>query len=261
MKGFSEKLHISSIDENCRELALKYGMGLEVASFCWAQMIDFELEKNVEAARRMTEGIGSLWFHAPFAELAPCAIDPRARKLARTRYRQSAEIARRLGIKRLVIHGGFIPHVYYPEYYTEQSVLFWKEFLKEMPEDMTIALENVMEPSPDMLVDIADGVDDPRLGLCLDVGHANTEVSRTPPIEWIGPMAKRLFHVHLHNNIGGTDLHDHLGNGSIPVEKIIREIMKKCPRATFTIEDRFAEASLEWLKERGLLQSILDPED
>ena len=102
----------------------------------------------------------------------------------------------------MVCHGGFIPHVYYPEWYVEQSVLFWRALLDKLPENMTIALENVMEPSPETLVQIASGVDDPRLGLCLDVGHANTCVSDTPPLEWIAPMSPWLRHVHLHNNLG-----------------------------------------------------------
>ncbi len=55
------------------------------------------------------------------------------------------------------------------------------------------------------------GVDDPRFGLCLDVGHANTRVSETPPLDWIAPMAPWLRHVHLHNNDGDWDLHDALG--------------------------------------------------
>ena len=61
----------------------------------------------------------------------------------------------------------------------------------DVPADMTLALENVMEPSPETLVSIAAQIDDPRLGLCLDVGHANTCVSETPPMDWIvpGPMA------------------------------------------------------------------------
>lgn len=69
-----------------------------------------------------------------------------------------------------MIHGGFVPQVYFPEWYVEQSVLFWRELLAELPPDMTIALENVMEPEPLLLADIARQVDDPRLGLCLDVG-------------------------------------------------------------------------------------------
>ena len=112
-------------------------------------------------------GLHRFWLHAPFAELCPCAIDPLVRQVTARRYRQAIALARDLGVRQLVIHGGFVPQVYFPEWYVEQSVLFWRELLAELPPDMTIALENVMEPEPRLLADIARQVDDPRLGLCL----------------------------------------------------------------------------------------------
>lgn len=248
-----ERLFVSTTADDCREEARRFRLGLEIAEFCWAQHIDAEREKHIDAAKALLAGIPRGIFHAPFAELAPCAIDPQARRLAATRYRQSIEIARELGITRLVIHGGFIPQVYYPEYYAEQSILFWKEFLRDAPEDIRIALENVMEPSPDTLCEIARGVSDPRLGLCLDVGHANCCVSNTPPADWIEPMAPWLFHVHLHNNEGDNDLHSPLGKGTVPIESIIDTVARRCPEATFTIENMHCRESMDWLINKGYL--------
>lgn len=247
------KLHISSIDENCAAIARSHGLGVEIAEFCWAYYIDNEREKHIENCRRMMAGSDSFWFHAPFAELAPCAIDPRARELAMTRYLEAAQIAQELGINRLVIHGGYIPYVYYPETYVNQSVIFWKEFLEKAPKDTVIALENVMEPSPEMLVKIASGVASPRLGLCLDIGHANCIISKTPPQEWIEPMAKHLLHVHIHDNLGENDLHLPLGQGNIPVERILDKLLETCPQASFTIENMHSATSVEWLAEKGYI--------
>ena len=252
--ALQNRLYISSIDENCRAHALGHGLGIEIAEFCWAYYIDCGREEHLAKCRSMMEGLSRFVFHAPFAELAACAIDPRALELARLRYAQSAEIAGQLGISRLVIHGGFIPYVYYPETYVEGSVRFWKEFLNELPKGVEIMLENVMEPGPEMLADIARGVDDPRLGLCLDVGHANTEVSQNPPMEWIGPMAPFLRHVHIHNNPGGRDTHSALGEGSIPMEELLDTVLELCPKASFTIENMDSTASLEWLAERGYIE-------
>ena len=170
---------------------------------------------------------------------------------------QTLAAAQKLGIRQVVFHGGFIPHVYFPEWYVEQSVLFWRDFLQEVPPDFVLALENVMEPSPDTLVSIAVGVDDPRLGLCLDVGHANTCVSRTPPPDWIAPMAPYLRHVHLHNNRGQEDLHAPLDEGTVPMGEIIGAVLEQAPRATFTIENQDALPSLRWLAQQGYIEDIL----
>ena len=247
------RFHISTIDENAADTAREFGLGIEIADFCWAQRIDSDMGKNLAAAREKTLGAGSMWFHAPFAEITPCAIDPKVRALTAERYRQSIKLADSLGIKRLVIHGGFIPHVYFPSHYVSESIRFWREFLDTAPEDIVIALENVMEPGPGMLVEIAEGVSDPRLGLCLDIGHANCDISETPPFEWIKPMAKHLKHVHIHNNHGGSDLHLKLGEGSIDCEAVINEVMRVSPGATFTIENMDSLDSVKWLAEKGFL--------
>ena len=165
-------------------------------------------------------------------------------------------MARRLGADRVVIHDGFVPFVYFPEWFVEQSVAFWRDFLPEVPEHMTIALENVMDPGPDMLAQIMAQVDDPRLGVCLDVGHANTTVSKTAVLDWIAPLIPWLRHVHLHNNSGGWDLHDPLGEGNIPMEQVLDTLLARCPAATFTIENMNCAPSLAWLAARGYLGEI-----
>lgn len=250
-----EKLHISGTDGRAASLARRWHVGLETIAFSYAPMLD--LPDTLTQARREIEGIERLWLHAPFAELTPCAIDPLVRDTALHRFRQTLAAAQALGIRHVVFHGGFIPHVYYPEWYVEQSALFWREFLREVPPDMTLALENVMEPSPDTLVAIAAQVNDPRLGLCLDAGHANTCVSETPPEEWIAPMAPYLRHIHLHNNRGDADLHAPLGDGAIPMDAFIHRALLEAPAATFTVENQNALPSLQWLAARGYIEEPL----
>ena len=247
-----EKLHISTIDARARELALQYGVGIEVAEFCWAQYLDEGYEEHLRAAKDAVRGMGSLWFHAPFAELSPCAIDPKVLKLTRERYLSSVRTARALGINRLVIHSGYIPNVYFPEYFTERSIEFWRGFMSELPEDFLIVLENVMDTEPDGLIEIADSVGDRRLGICLDAGHANC-VSPAAPAEWARRMGGRIRHVHIHNNHGERDTHNSLFDGTIPMEEFLGIITENCPEATFTIENMDAEPSLVWLAEKGYL--------
>ena len=210
-----DRLYLSGIDGRAAELARENGLGLEIAAFCYAP--------NLE--------------------------DPAV--LSAVRSDMAADLAQDLGVRRLVIHGGFVPQVYFPEWYVEQSVLFWREFLRQLPQDMTVALENVMEPQPRLLAEIARQVDDPRLGLCLDIGHANTFVSRVPPLEWVAPMAPWLRHVHLHNNAGHDDLHDPLGQGTLAMEQVLDTILELCPAATFTLENQDCGPSLVWLREHG----------
>ena len=245
------RLLLSTMDENAHTLARKYDLGLELADFTYAPWM--EDPSRVEAAREKTMGFDTLLLHGPFAELCPCAVDPRVRQVSMDRVLQAAELAESLGVSRVLFHGGFIPLVYFPEWYVEQSVLFWKEALDRIPPDVTLLVENVMEPGPETLVRIARGVNDPRLGLCLDVGHANTIVSKAPPLGWIPPMAPYLRHVHLHNNEGSMDTHSPLGQGRIPMEEVLEKILTRCPKATFTIENQDCRDSVRYLLEKGYL--------
>ena len=249
MQTLRGKLFLSGMDENAAALARKWGLGLELTDFCEARKL--EEPAAMEAARARCSGIGSLWLHAPFAELSPCAIDPRVREVVMLRFRQTVQAALALGIRRIVVHSGYIPLVYFPEWFTARSVEFWREFLRDAPDGLCLALENVMEPGPDMLVQIAAGVDDPRFGLCLDVGHANTRVSETPPLDArvganLVALGDPLGHGLLH--------HDALGQGMIPMPDILAALAEQCPAADYTIENQNCEPSLRWLCARGYLE-------
>ena len=131
---------------------------------------------------------------------------------------------------------------------------FWTEFLREVPADALLCMENVMEDEPGLLLEIIRRVDDPRLRLCLDVGHANSSASNVPVSEWIACCAPYLSHVHLHNNEGDRDLHAPLGTGTIDMEKCLTELICKAPGSTLTIESVEAGPSVNWLLQRGFLR-------
>lgn len=248
---FKSKLYLSGMDNHAIELARRENLGFEVTAYSWAAQ--FDNKSLLPEIKAQISGIDRLWFHAPFAELTACAIDPMVRDVTIKRYRQSVMTAQQLGIQQIIFHDGFVPAVYFPEWFTTQSVTFWKDYLQDMPQDMTFVLENVMDPSPNMLVTLMEEIADPRLGICLDIGHANTYVSKLPPQEWIAPMAPWLRHVHLHNNYGNWDDHNSLGDGIIPMESVLDELLTTCPNATYTIENQNCASSIAWLKAHGYL--------
>lgn len=242
-------VYISTIAPDAPDIARAFGFGLEIAEYCTAYNMDERFGETHAAVSGKISGVERLTFHAPFNELFPCAIDPRARKLAMERYKQALELSVSYGARRMVIHGGFNPSMYFPVWYTEQSVPFWKEFLEDVPGDMLICLENVTEPEPDMLMDIIAGVSDDRLRICLDIGHANAYSKRTP-LEWLRSCAPAIAHFHVHNNHGDFDAHNALFDGSIPMPELLCAIDSLCPTATVALEVLEARPSAEWLLER-----------
>ena len=74
-----DRLYLSGIDGRAAELARENGLGLEIAAFCYAP--NLEDPAVLSAVRSDMAGLDRFWFHAPFAELAPCAIDPLVRQV------------------------------------------------------------------------------------------------------------------------------------------------------------------------------------
>ena len=246
-----ENIYLSTIAFDASEIARKYGLGIEIAEYCTAWNMDDEFTATDASVQVKLDGIERKVLHAPFNELFPCAIDKKARVLAADRYRQAIELAKRYGSTKVIIHGGYNPWIYYPVWYVEQSILFWKEFLKEDP-GVEIVLENVLETEPQWLLDIAKGVDDPRLKLCLDIGHVNA-YSKIPLMDWLESWAPYLSHFHIHNNDTSWDTHSPLTEGTIPMKDLLEKAYLLCPDATFTLELMEDEPSIKWLAENGLI--------
>jgi len=242
------QFYISTIDPNAQVLAAKYGLGLEIAEYCTAWNMDTHFVGTDRLVRQKLEGIPNRVLHGPFNELFPCAVDPRARELARQRYRQALALAQRYGASRVVLHGGYNPWLYYPVWYVEESIRFWRSFVPEIPQGITVCLENVMEEEPGLLLRILEGVGDARLGMCLDVGHVNA-YSKIPVCTWLEACAGQVRQFHLHNNYGGSDEHRGLTEGTVPMAQVLQAARRLCPDAGFTLELTEAEGSVRWLSE------------
>lgn len=245
------EIDLATTDARAWELACAYDLGIELDQFCTAMYMD-EPDFSIYDADARPMLSRAKVFHGPFNELSPCAIDPRIGEVSMMRYNQAFDLMSSYGLKRMVLHGGFVPLVYFPIWYVEQSIPFWKKFLEDKPEDFTLYLENVMEPEPELLRDIVNGIDDPRCKLCLDVGHANiTRVSSVPIEEWVRVCAPYLGHLHLHNNNGEWDYHKNLGEGSIPMEHILDLLDELAPDVSITFEHiDETEQSIRWYLEK-----------
>lgn len=246
-----ENIYLSTIATDAVRVAKEYGVNLEIAEYCTAWNMDEKFEGVDQVVQKKLDGISQSVLHAPFNELFPCAIDKKARELAADRYRQAIDLAKHYGSTKVIIHGGYNPWIYFPVWYVEQSVLFWKEFLETDP-GVQIVLENVLETDPQWLLDIVKGVDDKRLKLCLDIGHVNA-YSKIPVMDWLENWAPYLSHFHIHNNDTSWDTHSPLTEGSIPMKELLEKASLLCPDATFTLELMEAEASVKWMAETGLI--------
>lgn len=251
----TQRIYLSTVAGDASVTAKEYCLGLELAEFCTASNMDRDFAEWDKKATGNMKGVSRFVLHAPFNELCPAAIDPNVLDNAKLRYRQAYELAAGYDIHRMVVHSGYVPFVYFKGYFVERSVEFWREYLDNKPADFFINVENVLEDSPDELIEIVKGVNDPRFRLCLDVGHANITKNGITMEAWTQAVLPYLGHVHLHNNHGWPDSHEMLGSGDMDMERLLHLIIEGAPAATLTLEIRDScRSSVEWLIDKGFIE-------
>ena len=240
-------------------LAKANGLGIEIAEFC----ISDNMENSFEAVLPHVEYNASMaeekTIHAPYNELFPMAIDPKIVEVAYSRYEQTLGYCERFGAAKMIVHANYVEALYFPKWFVNRHVDFWKRFLEEHRSDVVICVENVMENTPDLILGILEKVNDPRLRMCLDVGHAN--LTDVKPEDWLRQCAPYISHYHIHNNMGAPaqgrrswgDRHSALGDGNIDMDALLHLAEELTPDATAAIESYEPEACVEWLKEHRFI--------
>ncbi len=229
------------------------GYGIEVQSFYDPGYI----EKNkdaIETHLRAIAGIDLRSLHGPFADLCPGSIDAMVRAVARDRFELAVSIAARLDIEHVVLHHGYVPHTSMPSRWLTRYASFINDFLEDKPSSLQLHLENVLEWNPDLISGVIAAIDDPRVDVCLDIGHAHCN-SKTDVTVWIERLAGQIGYVHLHDNHGEEDEHLGLGCGTIPMVDVCHALLEYSPDAIWALEVDPASMhqSLDWLKSNGFL--------
>lgn len=161
-------------DDAMKEVVKKTGMGIESIEFSIAENLDC-FEQTLKSYEQRLEHMApaSLTIHGPFLDLNPMAFDSLVQQATMTRYSQAYEAARRLGAKKIIFHAGYVPSVYFLEGWAERMAEFYNRFLEDKTVDIQVLMENVLDPYPEPLREVAEQVKHPAFGICLDVGHAH----------------------------------------------------------------------------------------
>ena len=245
--------------EKTAQIVAANGMGIEIAEFCISENMERKFEYVLPHVLKNAEASPDKTLHAPYNELFPMAIDPLVVEVAYRRYEQTLEYCRRFGAAKMIVHANYVPELYYPQWFTARHIDFWKRFLGEHDDGIQICVENVMEEDPELILAILRGVDDPRLRMCLDVGHAN--LTPVDPIDWLRACAPYISHYHIHNNFGvpkegrrnAGDRHLSPGKGNIDMKALLTLAEELTPDATAAIESYELDESVQWLKENRFI--------
>ena len=247
------------------DLCKNNGLGIEVQGFYNPNIIGKE-ETDIlltDYKKALLNFKGGKSLHAPFWDLNLGSKNPMIKEATMKVFNYAYNVAKELGCTEIVVHNGFVPNTSFYEGWVRNAVAFWKEFFADKDNSITMMIENQCEEDSQVLKMEVDAVNDPRLKVCLDIGHANAN-SNMKVEDWITTLGDRIGYLHLHNNHGKqldrpsyiNDEHLGLHMGNINVKKVFELLEKHCPNAIWNVECKldYIEKSLELIKECGYIK-------
>lgn len=251
--------------EFIHDLCEKNNLGIEIQGFYNPAMIDtVESDELVEQYNEIFKDFKfGKSLHAPFWDLNLGSKNKAVRDATMKAYNYAYDVAKKLGCTEIVVHNGFVPNTSYYEGWVKNAVGFWNEFFSDKDDSITMMIENQCEEDSTVLKMEIDAVNDPRLKICLDIGHAHAN-SNMSVEDWITSLGNRIGYLHLHDNHGKVvgrpsylnDEHLGLGEGTINLEHVFKLLEEYSPDAIWNIECKikFIEDSIEVLKKLGYIK-------
>jgi sugar phosphate isomerase/epimerase len=201
----------------CRRLGDVTVESVELVDDGW-HTLDRERVQELNSIRK-DRGL-TYTIHAPFASINIAAPAEDMREFTLKRLEKSMAFARRLECRLMVIHPGLRTGIsgFYPGADWTINLDSVKKLLRLSKEyEVEIAIENCPEPYGFLLKSVDQfsrffrelGED---IGLVLDVGHSNINGQTR---EFINSFARRLVHLHAHDNDGAHDQHLGVGHGTV----------------------------------------------
>jgi sugar phosphate isomerase/epimerase len=234
MRGEPEQLSF------LREIA-ELDAGIELGSY---GLIGIRSEQDWETRFTMHKTIrnqfqGAIAIHGPFIGMEYAHSDHIIRGAVHCRLDKIFDVAVKLQGSRVILHSGYTVEndiFKLQQTWLTGNVEFWQREIRRWADaGIVIVLENVIDRSPDLMVQLVNEVDNPFLGLCMDIGHQHV-FSELDALEWVRRMSNRLWHIHLHDNDGTGDHHWSIGRGTIDFESFYTEVLEYSPQATLALE-------------------------
>lgn len=165
--------------------------------------------------------------HAPICDWNIGAMSDRLREASVKETLATVSAASEMGVETVTVHPGLssmsVPGL------EERAAARARESLRLIDRvvreyDLTVAIENMpsfpffLGRTAEQLAGIVDGTD---LGICFDIGHANTTGQIDAMIDTFGD---RIVNIHIHDNHGRSDEHLTIGEGEIDFAHVIRRM-------------------------------------
>ncbi|MFH0771590.1 MAG: sugar phosphate isomerase/epimerase family protein [Candidatus Omnitrophota bacterium] len=216
------------------------GMRVNCEIYVDGEALDSHKDDETDKVNLVFEKFGiSKIVHGPFLDLNPGSKDSRIRQVSRQRFISALEFCEKLKVSHIVLHSGFNP-IFYKDasaIFLDLSFSFWREILRiAIEKKIVIAIENSIDPTPEIIVGLLKEFNSPNLEACFDAGHYNAFGAKSilESLEEYPPRS--IGELHLSDNKGYFDDHLALGEGNIDYAEIFKKIKEMSREPILTSE-------------------------
>jgi len=161
--------------------------------------------------------------HAPLSDVNIGSVHEPMRLAAVGQITETISICRDLGIPLVTVHPGFVQGIAFlnrPKALEQTKISLGEIAACAMENAVEVVVENMpanINATCTTAEELLDAVEGTGLGLCFDMGHANT----SGQIDAMLAHSGRFRNVHLHNNEGQWDQHNVIDEGTADLEKVV----------------------------------------
>jgi sugar phosphate isomerase/epimerase len=165
-------------------------------------------------------------------------VDRRIKQVTSDRFSKIIDWAGFFRPKNIVFHPGYEKWKFdgNMNLWLESSIETWRPLVQRAEAlELTLAIENVFEESPESLLLILHAINSPAFRFCFDTGHHNV-FSKIPLPDWIDALGDFLSEVHLHDNHHERDEHLPLGEGEFDFDAFFQLLGQRNLKPILTLE-------------------------
>lgn len=209
-------------------------------------------EQHKFVSRRLARAGVRPSVHLPHEGMRPGARDEHVREATASRLTQAVELAKIYDAALMIGHANLLEDFtgQGPAGGLESSLRTWREVLAAWPGHPPLCLENVFEPAPEPLADLATALNHDRIGLCFDIGHWHSlarGAMRQDLDRWLDVLGPWIRHLHVHDNFGRDDEHLGPGMGRIDFYRFFQGLADRGVEPGVTFEPHSHDALLSCL--------------
>lgn len=224
-------------------------LGVEITLYDTEWLLHLEKTTTVRKLGNELDTRGvEVTVHAPIFDLNPGSLDPLVRKHTRQCWEKAIGVGGALGARQIIFHTGHLPLLPASTIpgWMALSLEIWERLVGLATDaGMRLLMENMFEPTPQILLELRDQLDGRHVGFALDVGHLHV-FGTVSPETWWRELGDAILEVHLHDNDTFADDHLPIGEGAIDWKGAFEDLFRYAPEAVKVIEMP-VEAALESL--------------